>query len=135
MKKPTSLMMALGLAAIMPNAFAGSEHVATKTQLNITSTDSVIKSVNPRYPKKAVRESIEGWVKLAVDVNKQGNVSKVKVVDAQPRRIFEDEAVKSMKQWQFKPKNIDGKLVPYQVSQTIKFELKNFNMDTGQYEQ
>ncbi len=107
-----------------------------KSTLSKNQQDNpVISSVKPHYPKKALREAIEGWVKLKVDVNEQGTVTKVKVIDSKPVRIFDNAAKESMKKWQFKPKSVNGNLVPYQVSQTINFELVNYNMNTAQYEQ
>lgn len=132
MKNVGPLLMAVGLAAFMPYAIAKKEYPTTMQKQESAEVDRVIKSVKPRYPLKAVRESIEGWVKLSVDVNEQGAVTKVKVVDAHPPRIFEKEAIESMEQWQFQSKTLNGKAVPYQVSQTIEFELKNFDMASNQ---
>ncbi len=133
MKITGLILMSTSLLAFMPNSSAKSEHpTAVKYQQSI-QTNQVIKSVKPNYPIKALREQIEGKVELLVNVDEQGNVADVEVVHAQPKRIFEDAAIDSMKKWHFKKKIVDGQARPYQVSQTIEFELVNYINVNGQF--
>jgi len=57
--------------------------------------------VNPRYPRKASEEGIEGWVKFQFDVDKYGQPYNVALIDAEPRRIFERDARRAIAQWKF----------------------------------
>jgi protein TonB len=79
--------------------------------------------VAPRYPRKAAMRGIEGWVKVEFTILEDGTVSDAKVVDAQPRRIFNREAVRAVLRWKFKPQIVDGKQVRRQATQTISFKL------------
>jgi protein TonB len=79
--------------------------------------------VAPRYPRKAAMKGIEGWVKVEFTILEDGTVSDAKVVDAQPRRIFNREAVRAVLRWKFKPQTVDGKQVRRQATQTISFKL------------
>jgi len=52
--------------------------------------------VEPRYP---VHARGEGWVKLTFDINKQGAIENIRIVDSQPARLFDRSAKKSLSQW------------------------------------
>ena len=80
--------------------------------------------VEPRYPPQAISRKIEGYVVVRLKISKLGAVEEVTVVDAEPRGVFEREAIKAAWRYRFKPKLVDGKPVP-QVA-TLPFE---FNLD------
>lgn len=79
--------------------------------------------VEPDYPRKAARQGIEGWVKLKFTVNEDGSVIDVKVVDAEPRRVFNKSAKRAIKRWKFKPRFVNGKAIKQQAIQVIEFKL------------
>lgn len=79
--------------------------------------------VAPRYPRKAAMRGIEGWVKVEFTILEDGTVTDAKVIDAQPRRIFNREAVRAVLRWKFKPQVVEGKKVRRQATQTISFKL------------
>lgn len=64
--------------------------------------------VEPKYPGKARRLALEGWVELMFDVNGLGDVENIRVVDSQPKRTFEREASKALAQWKFRPMVFQG---------------------------
>ena len=79
--------------------------------------------MQPKYPRKAARSRIEGWVKVEFTITEQGTVTDAKVVDAKPRRTFDRSALQSIRKWRFKPKVVDGKAVKRKASQVIEFRL------------
>ncbi len=87
-------------------------------------TATAIVRVEPRYPVKAARDGVEGWVSLSFSVDEVGRVTNVKVIEAQPRHYFEKEARKALKKWRYKPRIENGQAVA-QHNQTILLE---FNM-------
>lgn len=82
--------------------------------------------VPPNYPQKAAIDGIEGWVNLSFTVNKLGKVVNVKVVDAEPKRIFNSEAKKALRKWKYKPKMVNGEVV-VQEDQYVMLEFKMDN--------
>lgn len=77
----------------------------------------------PKFPTKAARDGIEGWVQLKFDINELGNVENVSVIDASPKRIFDREARKALKKWRYNPKVVDGKAIK-QIGLTVQLDFK-----------
>ncbi|GAA4891813.1 energy transducer TonB [Ferrimonas pelagia] len=84
--------------------------------------------IEPRYPIKAARDGKEGYVILSFTINELGGVEDVQVIEAEPRRLFDQEARRALRKWKYKPKIVDGKPVK-QLSQTVRldFTLDNAN--------
>jgi protein TonB len=87
------------------------------------SLPTVLKEVRPYYTSEAVAARIQGVVELEVVVLSDGKVGDVKVFRSLDNGL-DQEAVKSMKQWEFKPGQKDGKPVAVRVQVNIKFTLK-----------
>ncbi|MFY9178152.1 MAG: energy transducer TonB [Venatoribacter sp.] len=79
--------------------------------------------MNAQYPQRAIRQKIEGFVTARLEINAQGSVDKVEIVEAQPRGIFEREAIRALYRYKFKPKMEDGKPQAQVATQTIEFKL------------
>lgn len=75
------------------------------------------------YPGEARQRNISGFVVLKILVNENGAVQNVEVEDSEPRGIFDQAAMRSVKGWKFEPAMIKGQLVAAWTSQKIKFEL------------
>lgn len=82
--------------------------------------------VQPRYPRKALRLSKQGYVVLSFDINEAGRVVNILVIEAQPRNLFEREATRALRKWKYKPMIVNGKAVS-QFGQRIRldFQLEN----------
>jgi len=80
--------------------------------------------IEPRYPRKAATEGIEGWVRFRFTIAPDGSPKDVEVVDAKPKRIFERSARKAIYKWKFRPKVVDGKAVEqHNMLYTLEFKL------------
>jgi TonB family protein len=62
---------------------------------------ALISKSRPRYPARALRQGTSGWVHLAYVINPDGEVGEVKVVDSEPKGVFDSEAVSALKRWRF----------------------------------
>lgn len=76
-----------------------------------------------QYPSKAKRRNIEGFVKARLEVNAEGTVDTVEIVDSKPRGIFERSAIRALYKYKFKPQIVDGKPQPQTVTQTLEYTL------------
>ena len=84
------------------------------------------RKVNPSYPYRAKRRGVEGRVVVKFLVDKQGRVSQVSLVRAEPEGVFEESALQAVRKWRFKPGKKDGEPVPTWVSVPIRFELSSW---------
>lgn len=105
------------------NAPATAEPGKPATQ-QIVSTDPVMtKYVQPRFPTQAQRTRTEGWVVVGYTVDVEGNVSGARVVDAQPRHLFDREAINAVERWKYKPATRNGTPVEAKLQRKIEFKL------------
>ncbi|SBT14535.1 energy transducer TonB [Vibrio celticus] len=79
--------------------------------------------VEPRYPAKALKRGAEGHVIMSFTIDETGRPIDIQVTEANPRRMFEREAMRALKKWKYQPKVVDGKAIA-QVGQTVKLEFK-----------
>lgn len=79
--------------------------------------------IQPQYPRRAAISKIEGWVELEFTITETGGVADPKVINAEPPRIFNREAIRAILKWKFKPRVVDGQPVARRATQTIDFKL------------
>lgn len=82
-----------------------------------------IHRVEPRYPYKASQRRIEGYVVIRFNIDEQGRPVDLEVIEAKPKRLFEREAVKALKQWRYQPMLEQGQPVTHH-GQTVKLEFR-----------
>ena len=83
----------------------------------------LLKAVGARYPTAAMRARQQGWVVVSFTVDADGGTSDVKVVDAQPRRVFDRAAMDAVERYRFTPAMKDGVAVSSTKQQRIEFKL------------
>lgn len=79
--------------------------------------------IEPQYPRQALLDGTEGWVRFEFTITEDGSVDNPQVIDSEPNRIFNREATRAILRWKFKPRVIDGKPVRRQAQQTIEFKM------------
>ncbi|EEX65651.1 energy transducer TonB [Vibrio metoecus] len=79
--------------------------------------------VEPNYPAKALQRGVEGYVTLRFNIDELGKTRDIEVVDANPKRYFEREAMLALRNWKYQPKMVDGKAV-VQTGLTVRLEFK-----------
>lgn len=109
---PAPALPAPSKPAVQPPASGSSDIVA-------------INRSKPNYPRRAVQAGIEGWVKLSFTVTADGQVKDIKILDANPPRLFDYEAMRAIQQWTFKPRKLDGKAVEGTAIQIVEFKLSD----------
>ncbi len=81
-------------------------------------------SLDPDYPRQAVNRDQSGWVKLRFTVTEQGTVDDVRIIEANPKGVFEQAAIKAVREYRFRPRMVNGKAVPQRAERTIRFQLQ-----------
>ena len=65
-----------------------------------------IARVEPEFPREALKAGTDkGRVKARMTVDGGGEVSRVEIIDANPRRVFDRAVVRALSQWKFSPGN------------------------------
>jgi protein TonB len=81
--------------------------------------------INPDYPPRALSRGLEGWVQVQFTITATGTVKDPVVVNAEPRNIFDDAALKAIARWRYNPKVENGVAVERVGVQTIiRFQLE-----------
>jgi TonB family protein len=84
-------------------------------------------AVVPVYPTMAANDGVEGWVLVTFTVREDGLVDgdSVAMMDAEPAVIFDRTAVEAAKQFEFKPRVVNGKAEAVAgVQYMFRFELE-----------
>ncbi|KDC51270.1 energy transducer TonB [Pseudoalteromonas sp. S3431] len=88
-----------------------------------TGDATPIVRINPKYPTTAARDGIEGWVQLSFSISPTGEVIDPVVINAEPKRTFNREAIRAIKRWKYRPKVIEG-VAQLQTGQTVQLDFK-----------
>jgi protein TonB len=99
----------------------------TRMSMTAGSDRDVIPLVRiaPDYPPRALSRGLEGWVQVQFTITPTGTVKDAIVVNAEPKNIFDDAALKAIARWRYNPR-VDGGVAVERVGvQTIiRFQLE-----------
>ena len=73
---------------------------ARPTAQRAPAAPMVLSQAAPRYPPRALKQRLEGWVLVGFTIRPDGRVDDVSVLNAEPAGVFDREAVGSMQRWQ-----------------------------------
>lgn len=94
-----SLVVLSLLASLLSLSFIGKVYSDHRIEQGFKL--AVVTRISPKYPLNAAQNRVEGYVKLTYDVDHEGYVSKVRVIEANPKNTFEQNAVKALEKWRF----------------------------------
>lgn len=99
----------LGVAVELPT-FAPDFTPPPATELSSATIAEprLVSHVDPEYPREALLNGTSGWVRVAFEVQQDGRVDDVSVVEADPPRVFNRAAVRAVKRWRFQPSSGAG---------------------------
>lgn len=75
------------------------------------------------YPPRARSQGVQGYVVLSVLISAAGEIEKVQVLESEPSGVFEDSAVRGVRNWRFEPAQYQGRNVKVWARQRIRFDL------------
>lgn len=81
--------------------------------------------IEPNYPREALMQGIEGWVRVRFTIAPDGSVLNPSVIEANPPRVFNREAVRAILRWKFRPRIVDGVAVAREAEQVIEFSIED----------
>lgn len=85
----------------------------------------IISREPPRYPSRALKNDVEGWVDLSFKIDTQGVPFDIQVTNSEPGEIFNSAAIKSVKKWRFSPaRNQDSGLPVESRAITTKVQFR-----------
>lgn len=79
--------------------------------------------VEPRYPSQAIKRKVEGYVIMRFTIDESGRPTDIEVVEAEPSRMFEREAMRALRNWKYQPK-VENGVATQQFGQTVRLEFK-----------
>ncbi len=90
-----------------------------------TTAPRLLKDARPQYTPEAREAQIQGVVMIEAIVEKIGTVGKVRVAQSPDKEFgLDQQAVDTVKKWQFAPGRNDGVAVPVIVEIEITFTLR-----------
>ncbi|MGA9884672.1 MAG: TonB family protein [Candidatus Acidiferrales bacterium] len=110
-----------GIAALAPNvpappkpASSAPVRVGGKIQ-----PPRLVSSVLPVYPSIAQQANVTGTVVIDTTINKNGNVSKMRVVSGP--ELLRGAALSALRQWKYEPSKLNGEPIAVQMVVSIQF--------------
>ena len=91
----------------------------------LSLTDFVrLNSSPPRYPRRAQRRNITGWVEVTFKVLPDGTTADIEIMKAEPQSIFENSAIAAVEQWTFEPREFRGQPISQRTAAKLVFNLE-----------
>jgi protein TonB len=92
---------------------------------NGVTSPTIIREVKPNYTGEAMRARIQGMVRMEAIVMPDGSVGDVRVIRSLDQQFgLDKEAVKTVKQWRFRPGLRLGQPVPVLIEIEMTFTLR-----------
>ena len=83
-----------------------------------------VKLTRPRYPRRAEKRGLEGWVEIDFTVNVAGETTNISVIRSEPVEVFDASAIKAVEQWTFEPRVFRGQLITQRAKARLVFALE-----------
>jgi len=95
-----------------------------------------VKRKAPNYPRSALRDGIQGWVKVTFEVHPDGTARKPVIADSFPEGVFDEATLKALRGFRFEVDYKPG-VEPYPVcaTQSITYEMHNTKNFKESYQQ
>lgn len=80
----------------------------------------------PNVPEVAWRNRISGWVLVAFTVTPQGKTQDVRVLDANPRGVFEDKVIAAVADWRYSLRFSGQSAANVVLTQKVPVDWRNY---------
>ncbi len=100
---------------------AGQPALARPLRISHVMEGNLMHRVQPAYPAAAKLAGLQGEVVLQATISRQGRVEEIAIVDGNP--ILARAAVAAVRQWLYRPYELNGEPVEVQTQITVNFLL------------
>lgn len=66
-------------------------------------TPSPVSRNQPEYPRRALDMRLEGYVVVLYDVNDNGRIENIRIIESKPNNIFDRSVINAMRMWKYQP--------------------------------
>ena len=84
-----------------------------------------ISSARPRYPRRAREAGLDGFVDAVFEIDPDGRVRNIRIVDAEPPGVFEQAAADALARWLYAPFTLNGQPVTREATQRLVFDHRD----------
>ena len=104
-----------------------SENQSTKSNFASSATFKIgsAKNPHPTYPLIARKKGWEGRVLIQAEIDREGNVSEIKVLESSGFNVLDNASLETLKKWKFTPAKIGNKFVDDTINIPVKFLITN----------
>lgn len=82
----------------------------------------VLREIQPKFPEKAKKLGVSGYVKVLIVIDVYGDVAQAQVMTLDPAGYgFETEALNAVRQWKFTPAQLGGYPVAQKATKEFRF--------------
>ena len=100
--------------------------IAAESNRRVPVTALTVRSAPPpEYPRTALSRQAEGWVEVEFRVTADGTTQDVTVSDASHERLFRNEAIEAIENWEFEPRIFLGTAIPQRSYVRLRFSLQD----------
>ncbi len=100
-----------------------SSKIVTPPKSSATYKIGSEKNPHPTYPLIARKKGWEGRVILQTNVDKEGNVKYIRILESSGFKVFDDVSIQTLKKWKFKPAKMGNKYIEDIVNIPVRFVL------------
>lgn len=126
MELDTAARAAAGPKISEPLTLSGIRAPSFQGKFDQTEVDTVpmaTAKTHPVYPYQAKRLNLSGEVRVKFLVTRDGTVSQVEIISAEPKEIFNKSVIRAVSSWRFRPGKIDGRAVDTWMETSIIFNI------------
>ena len=119
-----TLLSKFGTSALMTSLYPK----LIKPENGTSFSASPEKVVQPRYPRNAAMSGVQGFSKIAFNLDKNGVPRNVSILESVPHKVFDKEILKAVKKWRFKIEKesfVNG-LSERRLKYTMEFRLSGY---------
>lgn len=84
-----------------------------------------IKSAQPKYPERALKRELSGWVDVYFTVSESGDTMAIEVSQSEPKSVFDSAAIEAVEKWKFEPVEFRGRVIDQRAAARLVFQLSD----------